>query len=94
MRRHSSKHNSLISFDNFDTAISIAGLIKGFPYPPIAGLKTIVQQLRELARRNKLIDKLVQVLEADTFRTFGKNQDLDFLSRISRVATFKKTRVS
>jgi hypothetical protein len=94
LRRHASERGSLISFENLDTTASIAGLIFGIPFPPVAGLKAIVLQLRELARKNKLVDRLVQALEADTLQTFGKNQDLDFLSRISRVASFKKSRLS
>jgi hypothetical protein len=94
MRRYSAKRDFLLSFENFDTAISLGALITGLAYPPVAGLKTLAQQLREFGRKNKLVDKLIQSVEADMLRSFGKNQDLDFLSRISRVAIFKKTRVS
>jgi hypothetical protein len=88
------RHSAIILFETFDTAASIAGLIFGVPYPPLAGLRQIAIQIKEAARGNPIVDKLIQRIEEDLFSGHGNNQEIDFLSRINRVATFKKNRIS
>jgi hypothetical protein len=94
MRARLGASDSFICFENFDTLIAIAGLLFGFPYPPVAGLRDIGTQLIEMARKNPSIDRIVSHMEAELFGKVGQNQEIDFLSRVSRVASFKKDRIS
>jgi hypothetical protein len=50
--------------------------------------------LKEAARKIPAVDRLIYDIEKDLFSTFGKNLEVDFLSRTNRVATFKKGRIS
>lgn len=89
-RWHSSK---LISFDNADTAIAISSMFFSFLYPPIAGLKNLALPLVEAMRRAPKVDAAINRLTEDRLALFGGNQDLEFLSRVDRVASFTTKRV-
>jgi hypothetical protein len=84
----------LVSFETLEDVSPVIELAGGIAAPPFFAAKNVIQRIREVCRRNKNIDQLVQKVEADLFSSVGSNQDLDFLSRIDRVATFKKTRFS
>ncbi|USI75367.1 hypothetical protein [Sphingopyxis sp. USTB-05] len=84
----------LISFDNADTGLAIASLFGSFVYPPLAGIGNMVAPLIESLRRQPGIDQALVRLREDTQAIFGGNQDIAFLSRIDRVASFKTTRAS
>jgi hypothetical protein len=85
--------NALLSFDNLDTVIAGGSLFASFTYPPVAGLTHFTRPIVERLRRIPSIDRMIQAVAEDTAATFGTNQDLDFLSRIDRVAQLKRPRV-
>jgi hypothetical protein len=84
----------LISFETLEDVGPAVELIADVTLPPFFAVKNVARRIREACRRNRNVDGLVQHVEADLFKSVGRNQDLDFLSRIDRVATFKKTRLS
>ena len=86
------RSGTLVDFDTVDTSVAVASVLLDFIYPPLAGLKHVGSQLIEGLRRIDKIDQMMMQLE-NTLNRFGRNQDLDFLSRISRVASFKRERV-
>lgn len=94
LRKRLRASESMISFENADTLASIGGLIFQVAYPPLAGLCAIGNQLKEAARKIPAVDRLIYDIEKDLFSTFDKSLEIDFLSRIDRVATFKKNRIS
>lgn len=87
------RENAMLSFDNADTAIAVGSIFASFVYPPIMGLAHISRPLVERLRRISSIDHMIQTVAEDTAASFGTNQDLDFLSRINRVAQLKRARV-
>lgn len=87
------RKDAVLSFDNLDTALSLGSLFASFVYPPVAGLAHLARPLVERLRRVPSIDRMVQAVEQDTVAAFGSNQDLDFLSRIDRVAQLRRARV-
>jgi hypothetical protein len=87
------RENTMLSFDNLDTAISVGSLFASFVYPPIAGLAKLTRPIAERLRRIPSVDRMLQTVNEDTVAAFGRNQDLDFLSRISRVAQLKRPRI-
>jgi hypothetical protein len=62
--------------------------------PLLAGLRNLGGQLIDLGRKHPAIDNLIEVIQADLFPHGGRKRELDFLSRISRVAALKTTKVS
>ncbi len=84
------KSGTLVDFDALDTGCAVASLLLDFVFPPLAGVKNFGTRLGGRLRRIDRIDRLVTHLEK--IRS-GHRQDLDFLSRISRVATFRRDRV-
>lgn len=94
LRKRLRASETLISFENLDTLASIGSVLFQVVYPPLAGLRALGSQLKEAARKFPAIDRLIDDLAQDLFSTSVENREIDFLSRINRVATFKKDRVS
>jgi len=92
--RRFGKPAGIMSLDTVDTAVSVAATAYSFVYPPVAGLMHIGAQLLELGRRNPSLDKFMEDLSSDLFPGRERQRELDFLSRISRVATLKTSKVS
>jgi len=92
--RQYGRPSGIISFDNLDTGIGAASIILGFPFPPVAGLAKFASQLAELVRKHPEIDRLFERVQADLFVGGEKRRELDFLSKISRVASLKTSKVS
>jgi hypothetical protein len=84
--------NGLMSLDNVDTGISIASMAFGFVY--LSGLRGLGAQLLDLGRKRPAVDHLIEAIQADLFPNDGRKRELDFLSRISRVAALRSTKVS
>lgn len=93
LRRHG-RQTGILSLDNVDTGISLASAAFGFMYPPLAGLRSLGGQLINLGRKHPAVDHLIEAIQADLFPNDGRKRELDFLSRISRVAALKTTKVS
>jgi hypothetical protein len=88
------KPAGIISLDNVDTAAALASLAWTFAYPPVMGLYHVGTQLIDLASRIPAVEKFVEDVRNDLFPKGAKKRELDFLSRISRVATLKRKIVS
>ena len=93
LRNIGRRRDVLLSFDNLDTVVSLGSVFASFAYPPLAGLAHFARPVLERLRRVPSIDRLLQAFEQDSDAAFGSNQDLNFLSRIDRVAQLKRTRV-
>ena len=71
-----------------DALGAVASLFTGVFLPPLALVKKVTEKLRQKPQ----IDQMITQLES-TFNIGKGNQELDFLSRINRVATFRRERV-
>jgi len=92
-RLERNRGRQLLSFDTVDTGISLAAIMASFTYPPIAGLlglgKPVVEHLRTIPAFDRFVDDFL----TDARPLIGPSPDLDFLSRIKRVAQFKRPRI-
>ena len=88
-RRQSGLHMTL---DAGDIGMSIADLLIGFFVPPVSALGRFAKPLIEKARRNRKIDAMVMTVEEGLYKKPQANE-LEFLARVSRVATFRVDRV-
>ena len=82
------KSGTVVDFEGLETVSSIF-----LDLLPLTGLRRLGKQATEkLRRRSPQIDQMIAQLES-TFNVVGGNQELDFISRISRVASFRRERV-
>ena len=88
-RRQSNKE---IALDIVDVGTSVVDLIIGLFLPQISAIGRFSKPMIERARRNSLVDSTIMKLEKK-MRITPESRDLEFLSRVSRVATFKVDRV-
>ena len=86
------KLGTVIDFDTVETSAAVSSLFLDFIFPPLAGLMHLSKQVTEKLRHIPQIDQMIAQLES-TFNVVGGNQELDFLSRINRVATFRREHV-
>ena len=78
--------------DSVDVGFSVVDLIFGIFVPPVSAIARFYKPIIERARGNERIDSMVMKLE-DKMRKSPESGELDFLSRVSRVASFKVERV-
>jgi len=83
----------LVSLENMDTGIGLLSTALGWAYPPVTGLRAFGSQIIDLGRKNRAIDRFIDQLQQD-WPGSGQKRELDFVSKISRVATLKTTKVS
>lgn len=83
----------LLNFETVDTGISLAAIMASFTYPPIAGLLGLSKPIVERLRKAPAIDRFVDDFLTDAQPLTGQSPDLGFLSRIKRVAQFKRPRI-
>ncbi len=92
LRNRQAKENGhLLNLESADEAWGIFSAITGaVGFPPVLPARNWARRIREIARRNRTFDSLVQAVEADIANSLGTTQDLDFLSRIDRVARLRR----
>ncbi len=83
-----------ISLDNIDTAVAVAATALNWTYPPVMGLAHFGAKITDIASRNPAVEKFVEQIRIDLFPNQTRRRELDFLSRISRVAMLKRKTVS
>ena len=91
LRASTRTSNSSIVLDVANIGTSVVGLF-GVPFPPIFGLGKVVRPTLERLRRIPVVDDMISRLEEKINRS-SRKQEIDFLSRINRVATFRAKRV-
>jgi hypothetical protein len=92
-RRWRWRDNRVLSLDHLDTGLSLASTVGHGVFPPVMGLVHAGAALRQNLQRLPVFDRFVQAFQEDFAAMRGGNQDLDFLSKIQRVAQLKRDRV-
>jgi len=92
LRRKQARENGhLLNFESADEAWSILSAVTGIvAFPPVLAARSWAKRIREIARKNRNFDRFIQAIEADIANSLGTTQDLDFLSRIDRVARLRR----
>ena len=81
-----------VVLNRVDVGISFLDLIIGLFLPQVSAIGRISKLMIERARSNEKIDSMVMKLEAK-MRKSPESAELEFLSRVSPIATFKVDRV-
>ena len=81
-----------IDFEAVETALATTALMADFVFPPLAGLTKLGRKAIAAFRTNEKIDRMLVRLE-EGISSVGSEHDLDFMSRIARVATFRRDRI-
>ena len=81
-----------MSLDIADIGMSAADMIIGLFVPPVSAIGRFSRPFVEKARRSRKIDLMISAVE-EKVRQSQDSRELDFLSRVSRVATFRVDRV-
>ena len=93
MRKLSTRKSGwLIGLESVDTVVSFASVTGGFYWLPFIGLYNLGTRTLEGLRRNKKIDDMMSNLE-DRIVKDPQRKELDFLSRIERVACLRRERI-
>jgi hypothetical protein len=75
--------------DSLSDAIDIGATILDAPLWPLRPMWNFLNRALDLARRAPALDSLIDAVEQDLREQFGRNSDLDFLSKVSRVAELR-----
>ena len=91
-RRAILPERTIISLDTVDTIAGTAAAVLGLIWPPLAGYKKLTGEMVEALRKVRKIDRLMMKIQ-ESLNSSETKRDLDFLSRVSRVAAFRRDRV-
>ncbi len=86
------ERNGEIALDITDVGISAAEFLMALFAPPVSTIRRLSKPMIEKARRNRSVDTVIMKLEDKMLNT-SDAKDLHFLSRVSRVASFRVDRV-
>ena len=86
------KANTILDVRTLETAGALAFLFATLPCPPIMGLFGVGSRALTRLRHNRKIDELMSRLE-EKMQSDNSKMELDFLSKIDRVARFKSDHV-
>ncbi|MDE0004804.1 MAG: hypothetical protein OXQ29_19105 [Rhodospirillaceae bacterium] len=93
LRTRSRQRSGLeMTLDMGDIGMSIADLIMGLFVPPVSAIGRFSRPFVEKARRSRKIDSMMSEIQEKIYRS-SERKELDFLSRVSRVATFRVDKV-
>ena len=81
-----------MTLDIGDIGMSIADLVIGLFVPPVSTIGRFSRPFVERARKRRSIDSMISAIEDKIYQS-PDARALDFLSRVSRVATFRVDRV-
>jgi hypothetical protein len=76
--------------DTANDALDVAAAVGEFGMVPVKGAWNLVRRCAELARRIPALDGLADAIDQDLKEKLGSNSDLNFLSKISRVAHLRE----
>jgi hypothetical protein len=92
--RRFGKPAGIMSLDNVDTVVSAAATVADVSLPAVGSFVKLGARALEFGRRYPGVDRFLEAVGSELFPGAARKRELDFLSRISRVATLKTTRVS
>lgn len=78
-----------LRIDTFNDLLDIAVEVAGQSIFPFKSAWSLLMRCVNLARRAPALDALADTIEENLDRKLGRNSDLDFLSKVSRVAEFR-----
>lgn len=76
--------------DSLSDGIDVVGLISSASIWPLKAMWNLLNGSLDLARRAPALDGFIDAIEQDLREQFGRNADLDFLSKVSRVAELRE----
>ena len=86
------KTGTMVDLDTLDASIAMGSIFLDFVFPPLISLCKLSGSVIQRLRKKQKVDDMIMSLEDSVVR-FGHSHELDFLSRVNRVATFRRERV-
>ena len=86
------KTGAMVDLDAIDASVTTGSILLDFVFPPLTSLCRLSGSVIQKLRKKQKVDDMMMSLE-DALVRFGRSQELDFLSRVNRVATFRRERV-
>ena len=86
------KTGTMVDLDTLDASVATGSIFLDFVFPPLTSLCKLSGSVIQRLRKKQKVDDMIMSLE-DSLVRFGHSQELDFLSRVNRVATFRRERV-
>ncbi len=94
LRRLKGRQAGLFSLESFEDMSPILELFTGVAVPPYHSVKGFIERVKKTARRKPAVDCFLDGIERDLAEGQGKNQDIDFLQKVDRIATLNRPKVS
>ena len=86
------KTGTMLDLDTRHVSVTMGSILLDFVIPQLTSLCKIGGSVIQRLRKKQKVDDMMMSLE-DSLVRFGHSQELDFLSRVNRVATFRRERV-
>ena len=93
LRRLKARKEGVFSLEALDEAATVAEWAAD-PFPPLFTMFKLLRRVLDAARRSPAIDRLIDAISQDVHPSVLRNEDLDFLSKVDRVAVLKRRRIS
>lgn len=93
-RRLRGREAGLFSLESLEDAGPLTDIVVGTAAPPLFAMRNLIKRIINLRDRSHSFDRLVDAIEREWNAVARGNEDLDFLSKIDRVAQLKRERIS
>lgn len=93
-RRLRGREAGLFSLESLEDAGPITDLVAGTSAPPFFAMRNLIRRIIQLRDRSASFDRIMDAVERELNPLARKNEDLDFLSKVDRVAQLKRQRIS
>lgn len=93
-RRLRGREAGLFSFESLEDAGPLTDIIVGTSAPPLFAMRNLIRRIINLRDRSPALDRVIDAIQREWSGITRQNEDLDFLSKIDRVAQLRRQRIS
>lgn len=93
-RRFRGREAGLFSLESLEDAGPLTDLVVGTAAPPYFAMRNLIRRIVSYRDRSASFDRIMDAIERELNPLTRKNEDLDFLSKIDRVAQLRRSRIS
>lgn len=92
-RRLRGREAGLFSFESLEDAGPLTDIIVGTSAPPFFAMRNLIRRIINLRDRSPALDRMVDAIQREISPITRRNEDLDFLSKIDRIAQLRRDRI-
>ncbi len=93
MNQLKSQKSGLFSLENLEDIGPITDFFTGYSAPPFFAMRNFVGRVARLREKSKTFDNFIDLFDFRINKFTGRNEDLDFLSQVDRVAQLRRKRI-